>query len=255
MSNLVDHARRELELAGLFSPDSSYGGMLGPAIMKMVEVFAAEGHSGFSAGMARSIFARVAAFKPLSPITADPDEWMDVAERAPGEKGACWQNKRNPSLFSEDGGKTYRDLDHRERGTGDATHHAAKEADKGSISDGYHTFDELYDHRITLFIAMCSLMHQVDTSLVARLSRSGPRTWKSKLHGDGEPAPVGWFVAGIYRAPGEQITYHIPIARWHECWFMTELNQAPDFDGHTPADVITRLKNLTVRNTFKDTSR
>jgi len=29
--------------------------------------------------------------------------------------------------------------------------------DTGKISDGYHTFDELYDHRITLWIALCRL--------------------------------------------------------------------------------------------------
>ena len=39
----------------------------------------------------------------------------------------------------------------------------------GQTSDGYHTFDELYDHRIALF---CTLLKFVDG-------------WKSKLHEDG----------------------------------------------------------------------
>lgn len=26
----------------------------------------------------------------------------------------------------------------------------------GEVSDGYHTFDELYEHRVALFIALCN---------------------------------------------------------------------------------------------------
>ncbi|NIO30179.1 MAG: hypothetical protein GTN75_00095 [Gemmatimonadetes bacterium] len=48
---LEQHARRELELAGLFDEDSDYGGMLGHSTMRLIEAFAAEGHSGMSAAM------------------------------------------------------------------------------------------------------------------------------------------------------------------------------------------------------------
>lgn len=43
---------------------------------------------------------------------------------------------------------------------------------------------------------------------------------------------------------GTQITYHLPIDRWEECSFAETLDKAPKWDGHTSADVITRLKNL-----------
>lgn len=102
----------------------------------------------------------------------------------------------------------------------------------GSMSDGYHTFDELYDHRITLFAALCR-----------KLSYRGS-CWISKFHADGTMFE-GWFIAGIGKKPGYQITYHIPLGRWHE--FVTnceELERAPEWDGHTPADVIERLKGL-----------
>jgi hypothetical protein len=32
--------------------------------------------------------------------------------------------------------------------------------DKSKISDGYHTFEELYDHRHVLFLTLCLLHHE-----------------------------------------------------------------------------------------------
>lgn len=104
MSKLVEHAKRELELAGLFAKDSDYDGMLGEAVLRLVECHAKEGHSGMSHSMALSIFNRVANFKALGPITSDPREWMEVGTGA-------WQNLRQSSLFSVDAGKTHYDID------------------------------------------------------------------------------------------------------------------------------------------------
>ena len=80
MGNLEEFAEAELRRAGWFddSPDAMYGGMVGPAVMKMIKVFAAEGHSGMSARLCLDIFHRVARFKPLSKLTSDPAEWMEV---------------------------------------------------------------------------------------------------------------------------------------------------------------------------------
>ena len=103
----------------------------------------------------------------------------------------------------------------------------------GETSDGYHTFNELYDHRITLFIALCS---EIDARTPTGF------VWRSKLHSDGS-AFDGWFVMGIGTAPGEQITYHLPMSRWADTeWLGTERPRAPEFDGHTSADVLQRLR-------------
>jgi hypothetical protein len=115
MSNLVKHADHELRRAGLFDEDSDYKGMLGHAVMKMVRVFASEGHSGMSASLALQIFDRVARFKTLSPITNDPEEWMNVSDLGGDALGTVWQNKRDFSMFSTDGGKTYYSVDDKER--------------------------------------------------------------------------------------------------------------------------------------------
>lgn len=51
------------------------------------------------------------------------------------------------------------------------------------------------------------------------------------------------FVCGIGYKSGEQITYHLPLKMWDEVK-VPELVKAPEWDGHTAADVLTRLKPL-----------
>ncbi len=110
LRTLVEHTKDELERAGMFDEDADYGGMLADNVMEIMKVFAKQGHSGFSAAMCRAIFHKLANFETLTPITSDPDEWMDISEICGGEKGKMWQNKRNSALFSEDGGKTWYDV-------------------------------------------------------------------------------------------------------------------------------------------------
>ncbi len=107
-------------------------------------------------------------------------------------------------------------------------------------SDGYHTFGELYDHRITLFIVLCSWISNV---CAAELAKEKCEVWRSKLHSDGSFLE-GWFILGINKAPGKQITYHLPLSRWYDTDFAETLECAPEWDGHTPSDVIKRLQEL-----------
>jgi len=74
-------------------------------VMKMIEQFSEEGHSGFSASMAISMFERLARFEPLSPLTGKPDEWNEVAE-------GQWQNRRCSHVFKDADGRAY-DMDGR----------------------------------------------------------------------------------------------------------------------------------------------
>lgn len=102
-----------------------------------------------------------------------------------------------------------------------------------TASDGYHTFEELYDHRITLFIALCKALRQP----------YAPEIWRSKVNGDGS-VWEDYFIMGIFKEPGKQITYHLPLSRWEETEFAETIDQAPAFDGHTSKDVLERLKKL-----------
>lgn len=105
--------------------------------------------------------------------------------------------------------------------------------DSNLISDGYHTFGELYEHRITLYITLL----KIHTGIAAF------KTWRSKKHSDGSEWE-GWFILGYDTRPGHQITYHLPISKWQECDFADTLDQAPEWDGHTSNDVLERLKSL-----------
>jgi hypothetical protein len=96
-SNLVAHARRELQRLGE-DPDTIDG------IVAVVQAFADCGHSGGSAPYAIAYLERLLRFEPLSPITDDPNEWIDRSEMS---GSPWWQNLRHSRAMSHDGGKTY----------------------------------------------------------------------------------------------------------------------------------------------------
>lgn len=106
----------------------------------------------------------------------------------------------------------------------------------GDISDGYHTFDELYEHRITLFIAFCKILADKDGHWSSEI-------WRSKLHHDGSEYE-GWFIMGINKEAGCQMSYHLPFSKWEETEFAETLEKAPEWDGHTSQDVLERLRRL-----------
>lgn len=102
-------------------------------------------------------------------------------------------------------------------------------------SDGYHTFKELYDHRIQLWIALCRVIN-------GDKSHIRTRVWRSELHSDGSKFE-GWFVLGITTDMGKVLTYHLPMDKWDECDF-AYVYERGEYDGHTSADVLNRLKTL-----------
>ena len=99
------------------------------------------------------------------------------------------------------------------------------EIESGGISDGYHTFDELYEHRCALFAALAT--HNPELG------------WKSRRHYASSSYP-GWFIAGMRLPPGP-ITYHLPDRFW-EIVRVPEQEYGDQWDGHTPDDVIQRLR-------------
>ncbi|QED11615.1 hypothetical protein PP914_gp126 [Arthrobacter phage Qui] len=102
-SNLVAHARRELTVLG-YDQDTIY------SFLNVIRAFADMGHSGGSASVAIPTLNALFQFQNLSPLTNDPAEWMHISEDLWGD-GEVWQNIRNGSAFSKDGGRTYTLLD------------------------------------------------------------------------------------------------------------------------------------------------
>lgn len=95
------------------------------------------------------------------------------------------------------------------------------------ISDKWHTFDELYYHRMVLFLAIQK----------ANLDKS----WKSKKHHDGTMFDDS-FIVGIETRQG-QYSYHYDLKYWDMFEDIEELEFAPEYDGHKPDDV-GRLLNI-----------
>ena len=103
--NLLDHAKRELEMSGAFDKDSDYDGAIGKAVLELIEVFSKQEHSGYSAGIVRTIFNKLANYEPLMDITGKDEEWVEVTY---DENRKLYQNKRCSSLFKdEENGRAY----------------------------------------------------------------------------------------------------------------------------------------------------
>ena len=87
MSNLVDYAKEELKRIGMIDSGEPYNDAVAKAILDLIELFASQGHSGFTAPYTINTFKRLAMFKPLAPLTGEDSEWNEIE---PG----LYQNKR-----------------------------------------------------------------------------------------------------------------------------------------------------------------
>jgi hypothetical protein len=99
LSNLIDFAKKELDIVGMKEDDSEISNRaMREHILKMIEVFSDEGHSGFSANYAVAILQKLLKFEPLSPLTGEDSEWNLISE-----KENLYQNKRCSHVFRENG--------------------------------------------------------------------------------------------------------------------------------------------------------
>jgi len=71
-------------------------------VLKLLDVFADEGHSGSTAPYAINMFSRLAKFEPIAPLTGEDWEWHDT--------GHCHQNIRASHVFKDYNGECY-DID------------------------------------------------------------------------------------------------------------------------------------------------
>lgn len=101
--------------------------------------------------------------------------------------------------------------------------------DIGELSDGFHTFNGLYEQRLILFAALVKAYKD--------------KAWKSYRHEDGELCfGGGWFIVGI-DTPEGSYTYHYENKYW-DMFDCLDLPRAKHWDGHTEEDAETRLMSL-----------
>ena len=105
---------------------------------------------------------------------------------------------------------------------------------KGNISDGYHTFDELYEFR--------KVYNAVLFNEWAKQNKY--EVHKSWRHHDGELCfGGGWFIV-VAVLPTGQISNHYEAKDW-ELFKIPVVEKAKyEFDGHTSKDVVDRLIDL-----------
>lgn len=95
--------------------------------------------------------------------------------------------------------------------------------DLAEVSDGYHTIQELYDHRNALFVNFC-------------LTDPENCAWKF------DEKYEGWLIL-YYETVWGQISYHIEEEKFYSTLCHSDIKRDPNYkwDGHTPTGVLARL--------------
>jgi len=93
-----------------------------------------------------------------------------------------------------------------------------------NTTDDYHTFRELYEHRMAL------------TSALTRHVKS----YRSLKHNDGTMFDDMFIV--VFYINGKQCSYHYPIRFWEFFDHCAIKEKAEEWDGHTSDDVINILE-------------
>ena len=88
------------------------------------------------------------------------------------------------------------------------------------ITDGYHTFGELYHCRMVMSAVICNTYPHL--------------SWKSKLHDDGTMFDDS-FIVGT-ETPEGSYTNHYHLEHW-DMFNVVELTRGRPWDGHTAADI------------------
>jgi DNA-directed RNA polymerase subunit RPC12/RpoP len=109
-------------------------------------------------------------------------------------------------------------------------------AEIDDLSDGFHTFRQLYYQRMMLFATI--------------VKQNKDKAWKSLRHEDGELCfGGGWFIVGI-DTPEGSYTYHYED-NYYSLFDCEELERGKHWDGHTEKDV-TRLLSLPKAQLFSE---
>ncbi len=92
------------------------------------------------------------------------------------------------------------------------------------ISDGHHTFRELYLQRLIMFCTICNCFPTL--------------SWRKHFDEEHDPMFNGDFIAGINTPKG------IASYQYWDLFDIPEIDRAPKYDNYTPDDVMSRILSL-----------
>jgi len=106
------------------------------------------------------------------------------------------------------------------------------QAGKADVSDGHHTFAELYEHRHALTLALMRAMPD--------------RSWFARKHADGTMFDES-FIVGV-DLPQGTVTYHLPRRYYSLAWLTgaAELPWAKEWDGNNSEYAVAVLHDFAV---------
>ena len=108
MNNYEKHAWQEFRAADWTDENGQFKDEMQEAIcrhvIKLLNVFDGEGHSGTTAPYTIELFKKLALFEPIAPLTGEDWEWVDVAEEMGQNNGTIYQNKRCGHVFKDSTG-------------------------------------------------------------------------------------------------------------------------------------------------------
>lgn len=104
------------------------------------------------------------------------------------------------------------------------------EIKNGDISDGYHTFDELYKHRVNLFMVLIRY-----TDWPCFMVKNHYPEWD----------------AVYLETPLGQISYHLPWTKRETIINRVKVVDKHDWDGHDSNEVLFRLQKLAFQDKIK----
>lgn len=104
------------------------------------------------------------------------------------------------------------------------------------VTDGYHTFKELYEYRMLYNAAFFNELYMQEKYYSYDVH-------KSKCHNDGKECfGGGWFIV-MAELPTGQISNHYELKDW-DLFKIPEKIKANKYDGHTPQEAAKRLREF-----------
>ena len=108
------------------------------------------------------------------------------------------------------------------------------EGDVQEVSDGCHTFKELYQQRSLLLIALMKSYPRMSW----RSFRDDQGNWNEKT-----------FLAGM-KLPTGDVSFHLGEEFWYMLQGIETRKKSPPFDGHTASDALDRIESWILDYSF-----